>query len=745
MCGRLPRWLPLVAVALVACVAMVAGAAAADGDLEIDGPIHLHEDDQEQVSVTAGNETVTAEATLTVDNTSVATVENGTLSAEHPGETVLEAVYDNTSVTTAVTVVPPVADLLEVWDRSMLPLRVDHGVAAHTTLNQFTWFDAPPEYHDGTLTANRDPLGTFSPGTVPLEYALRSGADTTQYSEEDVLAIGGQVDADSDPLRDPAAIGSLDGEALETLNEEVTFETVAAEELSGIGEVDLDYEVGAGQHVVLLLTVGDHDDPAVAIEEGNVTVRDEATLIGAEGFLVHDHESTVANATWETPGLPATVDLETDLSGTDHDHLLALYDQETFENSEKVLNVTTLPDENFSRDDLTIHQEIGAVEGHVDIDEDYRLLNASLESHAVPWALTESNLAGVIASNGTYPQFDQVSGDTTLEASLASTTNSSPSDTLTLETPTSWAGGEYRLLHIASNESDVLATTVETLGPDHNEPEKITLDVEDSPLKTETETAVSVSAVFPDGTETDLGDAATLATNDSTVGSVDDGTLVAHEPGTVELTATFGNTTATKTVSVEPIPPIYEVTIENDGGAHAVGFPGPVAGSLADALPSDMEGISTVYTHDADGWSQVRDFAATSPEPLETVVITTTGAGPDEIPMTIEFEPDEPASSIERGPGWTLVPSPSFTDADDAFGETDALLVLDQFGQPSGDGLPDPSSFHSHVVGSSSWGSQPPTLSPFGGYWVYLESAISLPVAVSDVADRDAVDEALGV
>ncbi|MDZ7730988.1 MAG: hypothetical protein U5K37_08820 [Natrialbaceae archaeon] len=95
------------------------------------------------------------------------------------------------------------------------------------------------------------------------------------------------------------------------------------------------------------------------------------------------------------------------------------------------------------------------------------------------------------------------------------------------------------------------------------------------------------------------------------------GTFTPNASTELNLTATLETAQA----------PHYNLTLSNDGTPYPIGWPGPVNGSIIDALPNGTDGISAIYRYTTDGWVQVNDPDYT-PAPLEGLVIVTSGEGP---------------------------------------------------------------------------------------------------------------------
>ena len=205
-------------------------------------------------------------------------------------------------------------------------------------------------------------------------------------------------------------------------------------------------------------------------------------------------------------------------------------------------------------------------------------------------------------------------------------------------------------------------------------------------------------------------------------------TLSEYDAGTVEVTQ----------------PPHYEKSIENDGGATVIGFPGPVNGTLGDAFPAGYDGISSFFVYSETGWERVSN-TDTQLDALEALVVVTDGDGEETIPVVVSLETDTISVNKTLESGWNILPAPSFTDAEELATAANGSVVLDSYTNAVSDDYDEPSSFGSYAAGSVDWGVSPPSVSPFGGYFVYVQADAELEPAVSDVSSRAEADELLGL
>lgn len=190
-------------------------------------------------------------------------------------------------------------------------------------------------------------------------------------------------------------------------------------------------------------------------------------------------------------------------------------------------------------------------------------------------------------------------------------------------------------------------------------------------------------------------------------------------------------------------PPVYEKSLANDGSVAVIGFPGQINGTLEDLFPAEQDGFDSLYRYTDEGWVRETDLEY-EPAPLEALAVVTSDAGPETIPVEVEFERDVEAANRTLGTGWQLVPATRFTDAAEAFGEPlESNVVLDRHDQPDSPAYETPEPFGHYFVGSVLWGVEPPAVNPFTGYFVHMDAEGTLDSAISEVQTKSEVDESL--
>lgn len=162
-----------------------------------------------------------------------------------------------------------------------------------------------------------------------------------------------------------------------------------------------------------------------------------------------------------------------------------------------------------------------------------------------------------------------------------------------------------------------------------------------------------------------------------------------------------------------------------DGRAtyYTVGIPGPTDQTVGDILGS-FDG--TVYGYDAAAgqWEQLT--ADSSVDALDALLVGTTTDARGMLTFEHTQGPPSPPGQATLVEGWNFVAAPQYAGADEAFGVSSGspTLVQEYATQPTSQLGPRSELSGTYELGSSNPG---PNVSAFTGYYVYSESAGTLP------------------
>ncbi|WP_254863080.1 hypothetical protein [Halovivax gelatinilyticus] len=215
------------------------------------------------------------------------------------------------------------------------------------------------------------------------------------------------------------------------------------------------------------------------------------------------------------------------------------------------------------------------------------------------------------------------------------------------------------------------------------------------------------------------------------------------------------DTTATDSaVVVQDTDPAFEFSFDNTGEVYSVGIPGEVDGTYRDLITEGMDGVGVMYEFDGESnsWSQITgsDFDL-SPEPLQAIILVTTGEGPDEITVELPFESESTVApgDFSVSERWEFMSGIAFNDANLVYqaGTAESSLILDRYSGP-GDSIftHDVQSFQRqigtsyHYIGSDT----APEVNPFNGYFVYVQDEGAIPGVLTGVTDIEEAMNQLG-
>jgi hypothetical protein len=246
------------------------------------------------------SEYVTDEATLTVENTTVATVDNGTISGQAPGETTTNVTYEGKTATETLTVtakaVPPTLQTAVVEDErpQTVVLTFDRSVtltAAEETAGFTVTIDGEPVTLDGATATSQTVELSLAREVAPDEAVVVSydGSDNLQSQDgATASAFEGSVTNTVDGPR-PGEIGVL-SYTLSTTDALVDYDTVTIEATVGNG---LDEQ--ATTTVPLVIDGETVDERSVTLDPGKTaTVSFERTFSerGTVNVTVSDNNAT---------------------------------------------------------------------------------------------------------------------------------------------------------------------------------------------------------------------------------------------------------------------------------------------------------------------------------------------------------------------------------------------------------------------------------------------------------------------
>lgn len=491
-----------------------------------------------------------------------------------------------------------VSDNLSVWGLGIWPLRTDSSDAVHSSSNIFTWIDTP----QGGASLNKDTVDFYPTGeSISLTYSPERAPVSPQYSDfdgEHVQLVAARVQPDSN------LPNSMDGLSSFIQNNATADYTMVVEEQLSITNQDPTHQFSftpdrSGQYVLFLADPED-GTTGFTVTDGNITQTGNVTLIGMDVVMAQKGLSGVSTPD-ETATTGERVPFSVNASALPGDettnHLIALYDNQTLQESSQTIVISNLS----GSPDLSYETTIKKVNGEFVVENNPRAFGKSLKNRNVtrpldPVSFIDTFAGGAITGTST--------GDIVLNAS-ATAKKSEQKGQISVGIPDNWTAGSYHWIHIAmtnssgelmSNSGDLevakgvnlnLTPNTSAIEPgddveftltreDTGEPVNGTLSVDDETI------AINGSATY---TFDSLGTYTVTASKPKTADTTfieDTETIEVLEPA--NLSVTDAQATKTEAYVSEDVP--VEVTVENTGG-FAGDLPINLTNSTGHVLASD--------------------------------------------------------------------------------------------------------------------------------------------------------------
>ena len=220
---------------------------------------------------------------------------------------------------------------------------------------------------------------------------------------------------------------------------------------------------------------------------------------------------------------------------------------------------------------------------------------------------------------------------------------------------------------------------------------------------------------------TDLADVEFINTND---GEITYDPFLTVEPSELNATS-LGETTNFG----------HDLVVPADGTPHSVAFPAPVEGNVSEVF-GEFNG--TVFAYDGDGWESGSEIADEDVGALDAFVVK---VDEDESDLRIAFEyaasDAQYPTSTDLEEGWNFVGAPESGNSTDAFDVTTTnIQTVSHINAGAG----------SQPYGASStapFATNPDSVSPFQGYWVFVtddgELGATVPVGPTQSNEEGAL------
>lgn len=468
-------------------------------------------------------ENLTIYATWTTENSSVATVYNGTITAKAEGTATIVAEYDGYSSSITVKVSKKVKALTK--DTQSLTLRKD-GTATVTLTATYSDNTTESVSSEADWTSGDESVATVLNGVV-TGVGAGSTTITATYGSKSV-----SLDVDVDVAKRITASQS-DVSLLLNESEEVTitatFPDGTTEDVTDDAEWSSSNEAVAdvlngvitGYKAGTATITAEYGTKSVTIDvdvdtTSKVVVDEDSVFLHANGTKQLTLTATYADGT--------TADVTSSATWSSSDTSVAYVSKGKITGVKSGSAVITAK---YSDKTITI-----------DVDVDVaNFLDASSEDVSL-----EAGGTATVTLTATYT--DGTTEDVTSKATY--TSSNTTAATASKGTITAYKMGETDITATYGGQTATISVSVDM-------PKRVTTTSEDVEVMLDGTYQADLVAVYSDGTESDVTDKATWTSSDESIATVSKGLITGIESGSATITGTYGSKSVTITVGVEVI------------------------------------------------------------------------------------------------------------------------------------------------------------------------------------------------
>ena len=359
-----------------------------------------------------------------------------------------------------------VTERVNVWERSILPLRTDTSDAA-TKIPNAEWklsVDDSPQ-----VPLNKDSLGVFTAGTeITVHF---DSDDAGPKLKGNVHLIAARLDPSVEkPMTLSEAMTLLDTADRSDLNKHVTFHDAGTATLSD-GSATLSFEPKKSGPYILFLALGESEKAGLTVTDSHdLSVTEQTTIVGLDYALVQDKASRVTlEDSNPKRGQKLTFDIKDSLDGDNVQHAILVYDENTgFDDQVFEIHVADEPSTLTElSDSTTLYSSIKHIRGVLRVEADTTVLGRDFSDKHVGVSPSVGTVADFMATKMTRDvptvkyKDELAKGGLYLDASL--TVVSGRQDKITVKTLKNWTAPEtYRWVHIAVNENGEIRTSTDS-------------------------------------------------------------------------------------------------------------------------------------------------------------------------------------------------------------------------------------------------------------------------------------------
>jgi len=344
-----------------------------------------------------------------------------------------------------------VTDNVDVWERSLLPLRTSSE--GSTTIAAPQTFINIESAQTGDVPLNREQYTIHEAGeSVDLTFESTTGAGTSAVAGDEAQLLAVKL-SDS-----PAAAGFSDGSVRTDLasiftNDSSVRSIELLDDAEGVGSIadngvlETSYTPDSGGVYGFVLVTVD-DGQGLSVSNSNVSADGNVTVVGIEQTLVQDSASTVQATDDDlSAGDNVTLDVETELEDDSVTHAVLLFNEDELQQGMSTVRVTGDIDQDFSEDQITVENSFEGVNGVSTTDSSASLTGTDSATTETMPSAGLLGLFGFVLSEASPDS----TGDDVMHAS-ATTVSDGADTTVTVETLDTWPNGTYTYVHIAVGE-----------------------------------------------------------------------------------------------------------------------------------------------------------------------------------------------------------------------------------------------------------------------------------------------------
>ncbi|MBV0903327.1 PGF-CTERM sorting domain-containing protein [Haloarcula salina] len=342
-----------------------------------------------------------------------------------------------------------VTDGVDVWERSLLPLRTtSEGATTVTAPNAFVNIESAST---GDIPLNRDAMTIYQAGeSMEMRFESTTGAGTSAVAGEEAQLLA--VRLSERPNATGLGGAGTDLEAVFSNDSDVASAELLDDD-EGVGSISDDGALDAsytpengGTYGFFLVTVD--DGTGLSVDGTNVSVDGNVTVVGVEQTLVQTDASSVeTTGSQHSVGDNVTFAAETAADDESVTHAVVLFRPDELASQSSTVTVSGELSGPLSEDQVSVENSITGVSG-VSTAGDDRVLGVDLAGSPTLPAVSFPGLFGLVFTEAS-PQAG--SGDGVIHASGAAVTDD-PTANVTVETPDSWPNGTYTYVHVAVGE-----------------------------------------------------------------------------------------------------------------------------------------------------------------------------------------------------------------------------------------------------------------------------------------------------